>query len=562
MYIPTIFFGGTESCVNLIPSQSTFPTGSTQFGQIGPTGSDAGTTDSYFFVRCEPGEEVNFVIQDGITTTAKLLLIGGGGGVTASYTGGGAAGDVIFQDISLEPGNYLLSSSAYAGNGELLAGNSVLFTNVDDIPSNQTKYIAYGGGENRDNGDGGNNTNYVGGDGTLNNGGGGGAGSSGNGGDRDGDNGGNGGPGTTIPSPFNAVVGITPALTSASVIAGGGYGAGQCGDQDGLPGSGDQEYGHGANYDFTPSCVSSNHTGIIGAAFLFVPIKDCSLVPSGAIILPTVEDFTADGGDIIGTFTSGSDTFQYHIFTTDNDGSTQDGIFSVKSGSITDAKILCVGGGGGAAKTSDIYGGSGAGQVAIKRNSTLYGMYDVRPGRGGVVEEKGIGSYIQPISSFVTYVGAEGGGVGTNPTVAGGLADGGSGGGGFRSDFTSTTLNPGIALSGSLLGDYNTADIYYGSPGGIATAGTPAGVSAGGGGGALTAGQTGSNFGGFGGDGIEMTGEFFPTNIWVTGSIARGGDAKNFNTTTPSHTLQSGSGDGGHYGQKGSDGFVCITYKI
>ncbi len=538
MYIPTIFFGGTESCVNLIPSQSQFPTGSVRFGQLGPTGS--GDDTSYFYVRCEPGEEVNFTIQDGVTTTAKLLLIGGGGGVDSANEGGGAAGDVIFQDIALEPGNYLLSCSANPSDGTTIAGNSVFFTNTDDIPSNQTRYIAYGG-ETATFDDGGNNTNFTGGDGAAGAGGGGGAGSAGNGGDRAGDSGGDGGDATTIPSPFRNITGV--GFITSDKVAGGGGGKGQCANSDGGAPARNQ-YGSGATYDFNPSCVAQNYTGVKGAAFLYVPIKRCSLIPSGAIDLPT-EQGVADGGDLVGTFTSGSDTFKYHIFIAGGEGQTQDAIFSVKTGSIQDAKVLCVAGGGGGSDT----GGGGAGGVSITRNVTLYGMYDPRVGEGGAPENSGTDSLLQPISSFVTYLGAEGGGYGGH---LGDVANGGSGGGGGG-----TPDNGGNALSGSTLDIYDNADFYYGSAGGQAGGGFN--EYGGGGGGATSNGDTGSVVDGRGGDGILMTGEFFPTNIWVTGSIARGGDG---NQLSGGHPLQSGSGDGGHGGQAGANGFISITYKI
>ena len=553
MYIPTIFFGGSDLCTNLIPSQSTFPTGSTLYGQLGPQGT--GSDESYFFVRCNPGEAVNFVIQGGTTSAAKLLLIGGGGGADELSEGGGAAGDVIFEDIPLSPGNYFLSSSAFNGSGSVQAGSSAFVTNVNDIPAHQTTYIALGG-NNGSSANGATNTNFTGGTGATGQGGGGGAGSRGNGTNASGNDGGDGGTPFTVPSPFSQVTGKGLPSSAATEIAGGGGGKGQCGDTDGV-GYAFNEYGSGGSYDFNPSCVGGARSGMHGAAFLFIPIQRCALPPSGAIDLPS-EQGVADGGDIVGTFTSGSDTFKYHIFTTVDDGAAQPdtGIFSVKTGSIQDAKILAVGGGGGGGANS---GGGGSGGITINKEATLYGMYRARIGGSGSVASNGGVSSLQPISSFVTYQYAEGGGAG--PPSAGVAQSGGSGGGGGGA-----TSNPGNALSGSSQPSFNSAQFFYGSKGG--TGGGGFNQYGGGGGGATSNGLTGGPSGGTlpnGGDGFLMTGEFFPTNVWVTGSIARGGDGGS--VVGGSHPIQPGSGDGGHGGglgspNTGSNGFLSITYKI
>tara|TARA_R100000951_G_scaffold26539_1_gene22468 strand:+ start:1074 stop:2732 length:1659 start_codon:yes stop_codon:yes gene_type:complete len=552
MYIPTIFFGGTENCVNLIPNQSTFPTGSNLYGQLGPEGT--GSEDSYFYVICNPGEQVNFTIQGGATAAAKLLLIGGGGGADELTEGGGAAGDVLFEDIPLVPGNYFLSSSAFGGSGSVQAGDSIFVTNIDEIPANRTTYTAFGG-NNGSSANGASNTNFTGGTGATGQGGGGGAGSRGNGGNASGDDGGDGGTPFTVPFPFNQVTDVN-TNGPATPIAGGGGGKGQCGDTDGV-GKAFNEYGSGGSYDFNPSCSGGAASGVHGAAMLFVPIRRCQLPPSGAIDLPS-EQGVADGGDIIGTFTSGSDTFKYHIFINGDEGGTVDGIFSIKTGSIQDAKILCVAGGGGGSPNT---GGGGAGGVTITRDATLYGMYSVKVGDGGAVQTDGTTSSLDPISSFVTYIESEGGGAGAGSGGGPVAQSGGSGAGGGG-----VSATPGNALSGSTTPSYNSASLFYGSSGGIA--GGSFNEHGGGGGGATSNGGIGGATGGTlpnGGDGLLMTGEFFPTNVWVTGSIARGGDGGS--VAGGSHPIQPGAGDGGHGGglgspNTGSNGFVSITYKI
>lgn len=554
MYIPTIFLAGLESCANLQISASNLPTssfdgdGDINFGQIG-----SGSENPYFFVRCDVGEQVYFDIADGLTTQAKILLIGGGGGVDISYNGGGAAGDVIFQDITLQPGKYLLSSSANPGDGTTQAGNSYFITNADEIdPLKQTWYVAYGGDNNQTNGYGGNNTNYGGGAGssTPGNAGGGGAGSGGNGFNAVTTTGGNGGAGTTVGAPFNTINDIS------STFAGGGGGAGATGYVDGNPVA-FNKLGSGATYDRNPSPPGADIAGRPGAAFLFLPIRTCELVPTGSILLDTDEPFEAIGGTYEGTFVSGSTTYKYHLFTNDSPNLN---IFAVKRGFTTEAKALLVGGGAGARYNlgaGGYYaGGAGAGGVSIKRNMTLYGAYQIEVGSGGAQNQNGAGSYITALSTFVTYVGAHGGGKGGAIGEAG--TDGGSGGGGWA------TANQGEALPSSALGKWGNVDEIYGNDGGQgATIGTaPAVYYGGGGGGAGSAGETGGPSSGAGGSGYILDDEFFPSSVlFASASIARGGNAGHYGITP---ATQPYSGDGGQPTAPGtgSDGFVCITYPI
>lgn len=539
MYIPTIFFGGTESCVNLQISASNFETASIDFGQIG-SGSDS----SYFYIRVQQNESIIFDVAQGLTTQAKLLLVGGGGYFDSNYLGGAAGGDVIFEDIVLQPGTYFMSSSAYGGNATNNQGGPSMFvTNYLDDVINQKRYIAYGGQPNDTNNDGGSNTNFTGGTGTPTAGAGG-AGSAGNGESVISATPASGGLATSIPSPFNAVVGqpSSPDI-SGSVVSGGGGGyspiSGSAPDQE------PQAWGSGhGTFD------GGNQDGNEGVAYLFIPINTCEEVPTGSIILPDDEPFEAIGGDLVGTFTSASQDYKYHIF---YQGGSRPGTFAVTSGYTDQAKILCVAGGAGS-NTLQEDGGAGAGGVSIKYNVTLYGVYNVIGGLGGNAGQNGGDATVTPISTFVTYVGARGGGKGGDGQAG---SDGGSGGGGTR--VFPNILPPGQGTQSPYLGKYDTADLYLGNDGGNCEvhSGFPYG---GGGGGAGSVGENGSPTAGAGGSGYVLDDSFFPSSVlFATSSIARGGDRPLLNT----HTTQPYSGDGAMGGgTAGENGFICITYPI
>ena len=547
MYIPINFLASSLSCANTQLSGSVIPNDhSDNYERIG-----SGSDDAYFVIRTDVGESVTFNINGGITN-AKLLLVGGGGradrfnqnplSTSDSSTGGGGAGGVIFQDVTLQPGiDYFMSSSATGGtSANPTGGSSTFIQNYVPDPVDWTQLTAEGG-EGNDTSTGGDSADgFSGGTGLINGAGGGGGGSTGNGEDyqippglpgaRDG---GDGGDGYTIPSPFNSV-----AVDLNTKIAGGGPGDSyQNSPGTYASGVGADNYGNGAS-----GAGAGNNNGNPGVAFLFIPISSCELTPTGSIILPE-ETPNAIGGDIVGTFTSSSRDYRYHLFTQES------GYLNFNTGSTTEAKMLLVAGGayGGGV---DRAGGGGAGGVAIKRNQPLYGTLKVTAGPAGLTgNTRGRDSVVTSISNYIYQVRAIGGGRGATFSRVG--EDGGSGGGGYGSTAAGGSINCTDT-------SFCTADEYYGNDGGN---GFVSGISyGGGGGGAGSVGENGGTTTGLGGSGYTLTDEFFPPAVlFSSSSIARGGSRRGL---SQGYVSEVNSGDGEGEGSPARQGFVCITYPI
>lgn len=554
MYIPTIFFNPAGGCIQPIVSGSNITETNGYY-----MGRFVSGSQTYFYLDIAANVTASFEIAQGITTTAKLLLIGGGGyaflfrknpGGTqdSSMSAGGAAGNVYFQDISLEPGTYVMKAGRGGFSSSLITEEGTE-SSLQRIDSSFQPIVAGGGSSTNEVG--GNNSLYIGGTGivsTINGAGGGGAGSTGNGTNAfsigNAGYGGDGGSRSIIPAPFSDVFQSSNSRNFG--VAGGGAGCGYTGNS-GTPAA-PNSYGSGGT-------VTSNagDNGNDGRAIIYIPIGNCEEQPTGSLILPTTESFQAIGGDVIGTFVSSSVRYKYHLYY--ETGSDAANYFRTMNGYTEQAKILLVGGGAGGRNNFNTNGGAGAGKVAITRNITLYGIYEASIGIGGTRNNGGGGSEFISLSNFTNYYGANGGGTGadsiSNPRVAG--QNGGSGGGGSRF-FSGTwqSLARGFAVNPTSP-PYDNADEYYGNDGG---AGVQIDFGYGGGGGGATTAGSGSGEGGLG---YTLTGEFFPTNVlFTTASIARGGDRGGLLT----HTTQPYSGDGGQYEQNGRSGFICITYPI
>jgi hypothetical protein len=559
MYIPTIFFNSAYGCVQPIISGS----GNTVTKSNGYwLGQFTSGSQRYFYIDIAADTTASIQIAQGVTSTAKLLLIGGGG-KSFPYLGtsnaGGAAGNVYFGDVSLEPGNYILKAGrgGYSGSGNTEDGTESSFQRVN---SSLNPIVAGGGAGFQVTG--GSNSLYTGGSGILGTqgAGGGGAGSTSNGTNAvqvtNFSNPGSGGSGSTIPEPFATALWY---YYDTSLVAGGGGGRSYSGTN-----------GVSVARDAWGSGGASTSDGNNGRAVLYIPVGNCQEEPTGSLILPTTESFQAEGGDYIGTFFSGSVTYKYHLFYTPGtqlypyNNTTSNQYFRVQNGYTEEAKILLVGGGAGARVNYDANGGAGAGQVTIKRNVPLYGIYEIAVGAGGNSGQNasnGNTSEFISISNYTNYYNALGGGTGaqvipTPPRVGG--QNGGSGGGGsifFSGNWQ--TLARGLAITPTSPPVY-VADEYYGNNGGV---GLQAGFGYGGGGGGAT--SAGANSGA-GGSGYTLTGEFFPTNVlFATASIARGGDRGGDTTPLRTHTTQQYSGDGAQTYTGGSrGGFICITYPI
>jgi hypothetical protein len=560
MYIPTIFFGDNNSCIQLSLTGSTFPSGSNTNNNV--TYGQISGSQSYFWIKVPEGNEFTFELRDGITN-GKLLLVGGGGGAFAfetnplnpsdGNTGGGAGGLVLYQDIPLSPGLYFMSASSY--DPTTLDGGTSFFRKSNDGISMTSSYVelsAQGGGSSQL-GVGGSNAWFSGGNPTSQPGGagGGGAGSTSNGTDATRVTNfsipGSGGNGFTIPDSV-----LEPAIGTLYLAAGGcgnsfsGNTATQCAPQS-LANR--NEWGSGAN-----GSNPTDRSGQKSLAMLFIPINSCQLAPTGAVVLPRSEELIINSqANIQGTFVSGSDTFAYHIF-------TSSGRFQVESGTPTDAKIIAVGGGAGGQGTSfpPLPGGAGAGRVSIKRNINLYGTYNISVGAGGAASQNGGNSGIEPVSTFITYMGANGGGEGASITEN--ASSGGSGGGGasYFSSGVPVTKPPGISVQ--IGSPFDNFDETYGNSGGPGYRSGDV-TQGGGGGGAGSAGTSGnpSLGNGVGGSGYTLTGEFFPSGVFLgLSEIAKGGSR--FGATD--NGQPANSGNGGYGNSAGASGFVCITYKV
>lgn len=128
MYIPSLLFGATNSCISASGYDSTgiFQSGSQiwEYYKFSTTGSNS------------------FVIHSGSTSNAKVLIVAGGGagGFTEfngealnESAGGGGAGGVVFTDARLGPGSYNL----YVGDGASSSGSKGenSWININYIPT-------------------------------------------------------------------------------------------------------------------------------------------------------------------------------------------------------------------------------------------------------------------------------------------------------------------------------------------------------------------------------------------------------------------------------------------
>jgi hypothetical protein len=541
MYIPINFLASALDCANLEISGALDD--AIQIELV-----NSGSEDAQIQFIIPDTKSLRFNISGGSTTSAKLLLVGGGGyaqqynvnplDTNNSSTGGGGAGQVIFQDITLQPGiPYFISSSATGGtSGTTTGGRSIFIENYVADPVNWTQLTAVGGDGNTNDEGGESGDGFSGGTGQINTAGAGGGGSTGIGEDNQGNDGGDGGDGYTIPAPYNQNI-----ISSGTKLAGGGPGDSYQ-NSPGAYASGvtPSAYGNGALGE-----GAGNNNGKDGVACIWIPIKSCAVAPTGSIALPNPETtpFSAVGGDIVGTFTSASQDYKYHIFTSASAELNCTGYTNT-------AKCILVGAGGGGGN-STYRGGGGAGAVAIKRNLELYGTYNISVGQGRSAANEGEDTVLSFRSNYIpNQIRAIGGGRGASFSDS--ATTGGSGGGGSAN--TSHLTGAG-SEEPSVSSGYANYDVYFGNSGGNGDSGTS---THGGGGGAGSAGANGTA-GGTGGTGYTLTGEFFPvSDLFATASIAVGG----YSYEITGYSSQEQSGDGGGNLSSAQSGFACITYPI
>ena len=226
-------------------------------------------------------------------------------------------------------------------------------------------------------------------------------------------------------------------------------------------------------------------------------------------------NFTATGGDVVGTYTSGSKTYKYHQF---NNG----GNFVVSSGGKNNVEVLVVAGGG-------------AGGIGQNYPTTLY----ERGGGAGGVKVSNLGTLTVLPGTYPVYIGAGG---------AGGYSSGGSrynGTNGVTSSFKNATLGINLIASGGLTVASQFHDAYSGEPTSFAPGSNDVtDATAGGGGGAGAVGVNGTAAGpGAGGDGIQN--DFNGTWLYYAGGGGGGSTAYN-NVYPQAPGGRNGGGDGGN----------------
>jgi hypothetical protein len=226
-------------------------------------------------------------------------------------------------------------------------------------------------------------------------------------------------------------------------------------------------------------------------------------------------NFTATGGDIVGTYTSGSKTYKYHQF---NNG----GNFVVSSGGKNNVEVLVVAGGAGGG-TSQNYPsityaqGGGAGGVKVTNLGTL----TVLPG------------------TYPVYIGAGGAGGYTSAGTRYNATNG------VTSSFKNATLGINLIASGGLTVASQANDGYSGAPTSNAPGSNDAtDATAGGGGGAGAVGNNGTVAGpGAGGIGLQND----LNGSWTYyGGGGGGGSTSYSNVYPPAAGGQGGGGTGGN----------------
>ena len=280
---------------------------------------------------------------------------------------------------------------------------------------------------------------------------------------------------------------------------------------------------------------------------------------------------TANGG-VSGSFLSGSETYNFHEFTSSNNNTTTGFQFEITNGFTQRARIIVVAGGGaggetGAGGTYHSGGGGGGGQVLDIKNVNLFPnqIYQIQVGKGG---DAAIPNRpVNPIynggdgdsSRFyfgdldITAQGGEGG-YGTGLVVG----DGGDSGAGFTggngnsndgaggAGNTANGQNPPRSQEGGDGGNGTTLVLGYTSP---AFGASTVGVGGGGGGGSTFANTSDRGIGADGGgDGSHLSNQSEDGDRH-TGGGGGGGQS----VTRPSPPPYS-------EGSEGGDGIVIVMY--
>ena len=282
---------------------------------------------------------------------------------------------------------------------------------------------------------------------------------------------------------------------------------------------------------------------------------------------------TANGG-VSGSFVSGSETYNFHEFTSSTNNSTDTFQFEITSGFTQRARVIVIGGGGagGETGTGGTYhggGGGGGGQVLDVKNVNLFPnqTYQIQVGKGGDAAVP-----LDPVPPNPTYNGGDGDSsrfrFGDLDIIAQGgeggygeglqIGDGGDSGAGFTGG--NGNSNDGGGGAGNTANGSNPPSSNHAGDGGAGTT--------------LVLGYTSPTFGastvgvGGGGGGATKFGISLDRGIGVDG----GGDGAYDSDQSEDGTRHTGGGGGGGesvsrpspppYGEgsEGGDGIVIVMY--
>lgn len=273
-------------------------------------------------------------------------------------------------------------------------------------------------------------------------------------------------------------------------------------------------------------------------------------------------------GGVSGSFTSGSETWMYHEYTSSARLSDTSFSFELTSGYTQNARVILVGGGGGGGSAACTYaagGGGGGGAVEVYNDVNMFAglLYTVRVG--------GAGDGGDPCDITPTYDGDDG-----NPSrfFVGGSdfdlrAEGGKGGNGNSLG----TLNCDGGDSGNGFSGGNDAGTNLGGGGAGATANgqnaNGATTEAGDGGAGIavplpytspTLGVSAVRAGGGGGGGNSIDGDFGAGATFFGGGSGAGNGVRGADKGTRHTGGGGGGGNDGNDKPDGGDGFIIIMY--
>lgn len=254
--------------------------------------------------------------------------------------------------------------------------------------------------------------------------------------------------------------------------------------------------------------------------------------------------FSADGGNVVNTYTDSGVTYKYHVF-------TSSGTFTTTSIGNVDVLVVAGGGGGGT-----LGGGGGAGGMLVQTNVSVAAQaYSITVGGGGTNGSQGnAGSQgSNSVALGYTAIGGGGGGSHTGGSTSAAGTNGGSGGGGSDNN---SSAGPGSGTSGQGNNGGAGSNAFTDNPrgggggGGKGAAGTAIGSGGHGGVGGQNSYYGGNNYYYAGGGGYSPYGSSQNAGNGGLGGGGGGGSGAGSNTGNPG----SGGGSALNTGGAGNSG--------